>query len=409
MQRSIGRIHTTHVGALPRPDELLALNAEAAEARLRGDGFDEHRRQSLLRQAVKDVVRKQTELGIDIPNDGEFGKAMRARVDYGAWLSYVFERLSGWEQLSQPLLERPQRPGDLAPRPFAQRRDRRAFADFYAELDREFFGPGTSSATRLSRAVTGPIGYRGHAALQADLDNLRSAVAEAGVAEAFVTSIAPGSFGREQNRYYPTQEAFLFGIAEAMRVEYRAIVDAGFVLQIDDPGIAENWDAMDVSVSIDDYRHYARMTVAALNHALDGIPEDRVRYHLCWGSWHGPHVTDLPLSALVDVLLEVRASAFLVEAGNPRHEHEWKVWRDVRALPAGRLLVPGVVSHATNIVEHPEVVADRLVRYAEVVGRENVIAGTDCGLGGRVHPTLAWAKLQALAEGASLASERLWP
>jgi 5-methyltetrahydropteroyltriglutamate--homocysteine methyltransferase len=222
-----------------------------------------------------------------------------------------------------------------------------------------------------------------------------------------MTAVAPGSFGREQNRYYASQEEFLYAIASAMRTEYRAIVDAGFVLQIDDPGMAENWDAMDPSVTLEQYREYAQLTVAALNHALEGIPEDRVRYHMCWGSWHGPHLTDIPLRDIVDVLLTVRAGAFSVEAGNVRHEHEWKVWREVK-LPAGKVLIPGVVSHATNVVEHPEVVADRIVQYANLVGRENVIAGTDCGLGGRIHPSLAWAKLQALVDGAQLASHELW-
>ena len=223
-----------------------------------------------------------------------------------------------------------------------------------------------------------------------------------------MTAVAPGSFGREQNRYYQTQEEFLYAIADAMRVEYRAIVDAGFILQIDDPGMAENWDAMDPSVTIDQYREYAKVCIGALNHALDGIPPERVRYHMCWGSWHGPHLTDIPLRDIVDLLLTVRAGALSIEAGNVRHEHEWKVWRDVK-LPDHMQLIPGVVSHATNVVEHPELVADRLVRFAELVGRERIIAGTDCGLGGRVHPTLAWTKLQSLVEGAELASRQLWP
>ena len=222
-----------------------------------------------------------------------------------------------------------------------------------------------------------------------------------------MTAPAPGTFGRDQNRYYNTQEEFLFAIADALRVEYRAITEAGFILQIDDPGMAENWDAMDPSVTLEEYRAYARLCIEALNHALDGIPEDRVRYHMCWGSWHGPHITDIPLRDIVDLLLTIRAGAYSLEAGNVRHEHEWKVWRDVK-LPDGKQLIPGVVSHATNVVEHPELVADRLVQYAQLVGRENVMAGTDCGLGGRIHPSLAWAKLKVLVEGAALASRQLW-
>jgi 5-methyltetrahydropteroyltriglutamate--homocysteine methyltransferase len=289
----------------------------------------------------------------------------------------------------------------------------------YADVDREMFGGGPRP---MGRPIVGQVTYRGHDALKADIDNLRSAlllpegrshesepVASAfRRKDAFMTAPAPGTFGRDQNRYYKTQEEFLFAIADALRVEYRAITDAGFILQIDDPGMAENWDAMDPSVSIEEYRAYARLCIDALNHALDGIPEDRVRYHMCWGSWHGPHLTDIPLRDIVDLLLTIRAGAYSLEAGNVRHEHEWKVWRESK-LPDGKQLIPGVVSHATNVVEHPELVADRIIQYAQLVGRENVMAGTDCGLGGRIHPSLAWAKLQVLVEGAALASRQLWP
>ena len=214
-------------------------------------------------------------------------------------------------------------------------------------------------------------------------------------------------FCRGQNAHYPNAEAFLEGIANALAVEYRAIVDAGFLLQLDDPGLPDTWDMLDPPPTLDEYRRYAALRIEALNHALKGIPEDRVRYHICWGSWHGPHTADLPLREIIEVMLRVNAQAYSVEAGNVRHEHEYKVWRDVK-LPAGKILIPGVVSHATNVVEHPEVVADRLLDYARLVGRENVIAGTDCGLGGRVHSQLAWAKLAALTEGAQLASRELW-
>jgi len=353
-----------------------------------------------LRAAVADVVHRQHEMGISIVNDGEYGKAMRARTDYGAWLSYVLQRLTGWEPASDT--GSLSASAEITPGGFYQRRDRQAFPEVYAAIDREIFGGGR----RPSRAVTGPIAYRGHAALAADIDNLKAAIAQDDVADAFMTSVAPGSFGREQNRHYRTQEEFLFAIADAMRVEYRAIVDAGFVLQIDDPGMAENWDAMDPSVTLEQYHDYARMCVAALNHALEGLPEDRIRYHMCWGSWHGPHLTDIPLRDIVGVLLTVRAGALSIEAGNVRHEHEWKVWQDVM-LPDNRMLIPGVVSHATNVVEHPELVADRIERFVHLVGSERVIAGTDCGLGGRVHPSLAWAKLRSLVEGAEIAAKRL--
>ena len=433
------RILTTHAGALPRPDDLLALNAQLAESRgfrLQAEAGAEEAWSSAhrlrLRTAVAEVVHRQTQLGLDIVNDGEYGKAMRSRLDYGAWISYVIERFTGFGD-TQPVA--PAGADDLSavasakadaikPGSHRNRRDRAAFPEVYADVDREMFAGGPRP---MGRPIVGKVSYRGHEALQADIDNLRHALlpAEAGshsplqvagdsVAsafrrkEAFMTSPAPGTFGRDQNRYYKTQEEFLFALADALRVEYRAITEAGFILQIDDPGMAENWDAMDPSVTIEEYRAYARLCIDALNHALAGIPEDRVRYHMCWGSWHGPHLTDIPLRDIVDLLLTIHAGAYSLEAGNVRHEHEWKVWRDV-TLPDGKLLIPGVVSHATNVVEHPELVADRIVQYAQLVGRENVIGGTDCGLGGRIHPSLAWAKLQVLVEGAQLASRQLWP
>jgi 5-methyltetrahydropteroyltriglutamate--homocysteine methyltransferase len=398
LRRSESRILTTHAGALPRPDDLLTLNAQLAS-----DSDLRHAHRLRLRSAVQEVVARQTQLGIDVINDGEYGKAMRARLDYGAWISYVIERFTGFEvtdDAGHPL--RGATPADaIKPGSHKNRRDRHAFPDVYAEVDREMFAGGPRP---MGRPIVGKVTYRGHDALKADIDNLQAALTSD---DAFMTSPAPGTFGRDQNRYYKTQEEFLFAIADALRVEYRAITDAGFILQIDDPGMAENWDAMDPSVTLEEYRAYARLCINALNHALEGIPEDRVRYHMCWGSWHGPHLTDIPLRDIVDLLLTVHAGAYSLEAGNVRHEHEWKVWRDVR-LPDGKRLIPGVVSHATNVVEHPELVADRIIQYAQLVGRENVIAGTDCGLGGRIHPSLAWAKLQVLVEGAALASRQLF-
>ena len=419
MERSDARILTTHAGALPRPDDLLALNAERAESFQRtpdATGSATAHRQ-LLRGAVQEVVNRQTQLGIDVVNDGEFGKTMRTRLDYGAWISYVIERFTGFEDADESGRGRPSdRPfndATITPGSFQNRRDRQAFPDVYADIDREMFAGGPRP---MGRPIVGKVTYRGHDALQADIENLRAALDSSDVlsafrrttGDAFMTSPAPGTFGRDQNRYYKTQEEFLFAIADALRVEYAAITDAGFILQIDDPGMAENWDAMDPSVTLEEYRAYARLCIDALNHALAGIPEERVRYHMCWGSWHGPHLTDIPLRDVVDLLLTVRAGAYSLEAGNVRHEHEWKVWRDVK-LPDGKMLIPGVVSHATNVVEHPELVADRILQYAQLVGRENVIAGTDCGLGGRIHASLAWAKLRSLVEGARRASQQLWP
>ena len=405
---SRSRILTTHAGALPRPDDLLALNA-----RLGSDPDLANPHRLRLRSAVQEVVDRQRLIGLDVVNDGEYGKAMRSRLDYGAWISYVIERFTGFEEQGAEGARSAEGAqggeGAIKPGSHKNRRDRLAFPEVYADVDREMFAGGPRP---MGRPIVGKVTYRGHDALRADIDNLRNALAGAdlkvGPYDAFMTAPAPGTFGRDQNRYYKTQEEFLFALADALRVEYRAIVDAGFILQIDDPGMAENWDAMDPSVTLEEYRAYARLCIDALNHALDGIPEDRVRYHMCWGSWHGPHLTDIPLRDIVDLLLTIRAGAYSLEAGNVRHEHEWKVWREVK-LPDGKQLIPGVVSHATNVIEHPELVADRLVQYAQLVGRENVMAGTDCGLGGRIHPSLAWAKLQALVEGATLASRQLWP
>jgi 5-methyltetrahydropteroyltriglutamate--homocysteine methyltransferase len=284
-----------------------------------------------------------------------------------------------------------------------ERHEMRDFAEFYRSGD---LVPPMASRP----CCVGPVTYTGHDAVKRDTEDLKAAVQANGVKEAFMTSIAVGSvemFCRSQDAHYKRPEAFLDAIAKAMAVEYRAIVDAGFVLQLDDPGLPDTWDMLDPQPSVEEYKRYAMLRVEALNQALQGIPEDRVRYHICWGSWHGPHTTDIPLRDIVDVMLKVKAQAYSIEAGNVRHEHEWKVWRDVK-LPEGRILIPGVVSHATNVVEHPELVADRLVAFAKAVGRENVIAGTDCELGGRVHPQIAAAKLHALSAGARLASDQLW-
>jgi 5-methyltetrahydropteroyltriglutamate--homocysteine methyltransferase len=405
MLHSIDRILTTHVGSLPRPDDLVALNADVVRAITSGQSSDESARTARLQSAVHDVVDRQRSLGLDVVNDGEFGKATRGPIDYGAWQSYAYERLTGWTagpgELPPAATDLDQ--GAAVPGGITQRRERHLdqFADFYREL-------GQTTPTSLQLVFTEPIRYRGQALIARDLAALRAAVDASTVPEAFMTAVAPGSFARGLNRAYRTHEEFVFAIAEAMRAEYRAIVEAGFILQVDDPGFAESWDAMPETVGLDEYRGYITTSIEALNHALDGLPIDRVRYHLCWGSWHGPHTTDLPLREVIDLLLRVNAGAYSFEAGNPRHEHEWKIWRDVD-LPADRVLIPGVVSHATNVVEHPEVVADRIERYAGLVGRERVIAGTDCGLGARVHPSIAWAKLDALVQGAALASAHLWP
>lgn len=397
MQRSTDRIITTHAGSLSRPADLREMwaNPQTAEDTLG----------KRLAQAVRQIVEEQVGLGVDVPNDGEFGKPMRSASDLAAWGTYIFGRLSGFGPAPENL-RAPARAAPGAPmRIVTQRWEMREFAEFYAD-----WAAATPAFAVPRPAAIAPIAYTGHAALRRDLDNLKAASTTLGISEAFVTSISPGSievFCRGQNAHYPTSEAFLAALAEAMRVEYRAIVDAGFVLQLDDPGLPDAWDMLDPMPSVAEYQRYATLRVEALNHALEGIPEDRVRFHMCWGSWHGPHTTDIALADIVEVMLKVKAQAYSIEAGNVRHEHEYKVWKSVK-LPAGKILVPGVVSHATNVVEHPELVADRICAYADAVGRENVVAGTDCGLGGRVHAQIARAKLAVLAEGTRLASKRLW-
>jgi 5-methyltetrahydropteroyltriglutamate--homocysteine methyltransferase len=398
------RILTTQAGSLPRPDDLIELN----RARQAGESTDEQTYQTRLGAAVVEVVRRQHAVGIDVPGDGEYGKAMGQRVNYGAWWSYSFQRLGGLE-LGMELYRIPARrsePGSVRLTSFSDRRDRALFSAAYADPDSGVSTNRGGPGMRLP-VCRGPLVYTGQAAIQADIAHMKAALAAAGVEEGFMTSIAPGSASRIGNEHYQTEEELIFACAEAMREEYRAILDAGLLLQLDDPAMAENWDMINPEPSVEDYRKLAMIRVEALNHALRGLPRDRIRFHLCWGSWHGPHVTDIPLRDIVDVMLAVNCHAYSFEAGNVRHEHEWKVWREVR-LPDDRLLIPGVVSHATNVVEHPELVADRIVRFAQVVGRERVMAGTDCGLGGRVHPDIAWAKLAALAEGAALASRQLF-
>jgi 5-methyltetrahydropteroyltriglutamate--homocysteine methyltransferase len=386
VKRSTSRILTTHVGSLIRPPEIL----DFLRAKQRGEKYDEAAYAKCLKDSVAAVVRQQGETGIDVVSDGEFGKGI-------SWSQYVLERLSGFET-------RPMSGVD----PFARGADRTRFAEFYEELDSR---DGRTNPTES--VCVGPIKYTGQAALQRDIDNFKAALAATKVEEGFLPVAAPASvIPDRKNEYYPTEEASLAAIADAMRVEYKTIVDAGLLVQLDDARAAVTYDRMVPPASFADYRKWVAMHVEALNHALEGIPEEKVRYHVCWGSWPGPHTTDVPLKDIVDLVLQVRSGAYVIEGANPRHEHEWQVWEDVK-LPAGKILVPGVISHATNVVEHPELVAQRITRLAKIVGRENVIASTDCGFAQgpfhrRVHPSIMWAKLEALAEGARLASKTLW-
>jgi 5-methyltetrahydropteroyltriglutamate--homocysteine methyltransferase len=387
MKRSTDRILTTHVGSLIRPEPLLEL----MRARQGGKPVDPQAYDSCLTRSVAEVVRHQAEAGVDVVSDGEFGKAI-------SWSQYALERLSGFER-------RPVKPGA---NPFARGADRERFAEFYAELDAR-----DGVATTSESVCVGPITYTGQEELQCDINNLKAALRETKVEEAFLPVAAPASvIPDRKNEYYKTDEDCLRAIAEAMRTEYRMIVDAGFLLQLDDARAAVTYDRMVPPASFVEYRAWVEMHMDILNHAIEGIPPERIRYHVCWGSWPGPHTTDVPLKDIADLILKARVGAYVIEGANPRHEHEWKVWKDVK-LPDGKVLIPGVISHATNVVEHPELVAERIVRLARIVGRENLIAGTDCGFAQgpfhrRVHPSIMWAKLEALAEGARLASRELW-
>jgi 5-methyltetrahydropteroyltriglutamate--homocysteine methyltransferase len=408
MRASRERILTSHAGSLPRPDDLIDAN----RAREAGGAADEAGFQTRLRAGVADVVRRQKEVGVDVPNDGEFGKGMGHRVNYRAWWSYSFNRLGGLELGTTGLYDVPakrSRPGEVVLTSFADRRDRLKFAAAYADPDS---GVSTGPRAALWPVCVGPLTYTGHDAIETDVANLKVALAAAGVEEGFTTSIAPGSASRIENRHYKTEEEFLFACADAMREEYKVIVDAGLILQLDDPAIAENWDMVNPEPSVAEYQKFSMVRVEALNHAIRGLPQDRIRFHLCWGSWHGPHTTDIPMRDIVNVMLAVNAGAFSFEAGNVRHEHEWRVWQDV-TLPDDAVLIPGVITQSTVLVEHPELVAERILKFASVVGRERVIAGADCGFATfagstEIHPSIAWAKLKSLTDGARRASARLW-
>ena len=396
MRSSVDHILTSHAGSLPRPDDLIEA----------WGGNDEHALATKLTASVADVVRRQREVGVDVPGDGEFGKPMTQRVNYGSWWRYSWNRLGGLDPHGPSLYEmEPRRssPGRVVLTSFGDRRDRTQFSAAYNDPE-----SGITTGPRPPAPIcVAPIHYAGHDAIKDDISRFKAALQAAGVEEGFMTAVAPGSASRIGNSYYKTDEELVYACAEAMREEYKAILDAGLVLQLDDPCIAENWDQINPAPSVEEYQKFTMVRVEALNHAIRGLPRERIRFHLCWGSWHGPHTTDIPMCDIVDVMLAIDVQAYSFEAGNVRHEHEWKVWQDVK-LPDDKLILPGVVNHATNVVEHPDLVADRIVRFANLVGRERVIASTDCGLGGRIHPQIAWAKLEALVEGAELATRQLW-
>ena len=385
MKRSTDRILTTHVGSLPRPADLL----QAVLAKDRDEAFDEKAFPDLLERSVREIVRRQAEIGLDVIDDGEFGKP--------GFMHYVNQRLSGFEPMR----------GAAPASPFAGSRDYRAFPEYYATQ------PASPAKKAPHLECTGPISYKGQRLLAADIANLKAALNDVKAEEAFMPAVSPSNVEEwQRNRYYKTDEEFVFAIAEAMREEYMAIVEAGLLLQIDDPRLVTRYNVTP-EASVADCRRWAAVRVEALNHALRGLPRERIRFHTCYGINIGPRVHDMELKDVVDLILKVNAGAYSFEAANPRHEHEWTVWREVK-LPDGALLIPGVITQSGVVVEHPEVVAQRLERFAGAVGRDNVIAGADCGFGTfagseEIDQRIVWAKLEALVQGARLASERLWP
>ena len=393
MRPSDHRILTTHTGSLPRPSDLVdALNVKEL-----GKNYDQRGLDDRVSRAIADVVQRQVDTGLDVINDGEHSKV--------SWMAYARGRLSGLEEIESPVRFR------------GATRDSLAFPAAYEDM--KVMLAGRSSAIVAKRTVrpkawvcTGPIAYVGQDELRADIENLKAALQGVKTKEAFLTAISPSNLELYyENQYYRSAEEYLAALADAMHVEYAAIVDAGFVLQIDDPRMATHYNRTP-NASIEDCRKFMALRVEAVNHALRGIPQDRVRFHTCYSVNIAPRVSDFELKHFVDLMLKIRAGAYLFEAANPRHEHEWELWRDV-PLPDGKILIPGVVSHCIHLVEHPELVAQRLLRFASAVGRERVIAGTDCGFGtsgagDEVHPDVAWAKLRSLVEGAHIASQRLW-
>jgi len=409
MKRSTDRMLTTHVGSLVRPESIRDIMA----ARDHGQPYDQAAYDRTLKDEVANVVRKQADVGIDIVSDGEYGKA--------GWIRYVAERLGGF-------VHREFRPGDHEATPNHLIREVAKFPEFYAAYHAiQYYdwlppgqsktplkpGPGSAPEKPMVWECVGPISYKGQDAIGRDIANFKAALSAVKVEGAFMPVAAPMSArGLWLNAYYKKDEEIVVALADALREEYKAIIDAGFILQLDDAFLAHEYGRLLGEMSQKEVHKYSERCVDLMNHALSGIPEDKVRYHVCWGSWNAPHTQDVPLKTLVDLILKVRAQAYSLEAANPRHEHEWMVWKDVK-LPEGKILIPGVITHSTNVVEHPELVAWRLKNFAGVVGRENVIAGSDCGFSQsyniiRCHPSVQWAKLESLVEGARLASKDLW-
>ena len=383
MKRSTDRILTTHAGSLPRPPDIL----QTIRAKARGEPVDEKKLAARLKEAVTEVVHQQADVGLDVIDDGEFGKP--------SFVTYVRDRLGGLEAHG------------VRPNAWLASREAVSFPDYYKAQE-----TASPRARQIQMACTSPLTYKGQAALKAELDNLKAALKGIDVADVFVPCISPANIEDwNENKYYETNDQYLFAIADAMNVEYRTIVDAGFLVQVDDPRLVSYY-LMDPSMSVDDIRTWAMKRVEALNHALRGIPTEKIRYHTCYSINMGPRVHDLEVKHIIDILMKIRAGAFSFEASNPRHEHEWAVWKEAK-IPAGTVLIPGVITNSSVLVEHPELVAQRLVRFADFMGRENVIAGTDCGFASfagsdEVHASIVWAKMEAMVQGAEIASKKLW-
>ena len=395
------KIRTTHVGSLPRTPELLDANLRRSE--LSDEEFF-----GILQTAVDEVVRRQVDMGIDIINEGEYGHITSGAVDYGAWWNYSFTRLGGLTMTDEDRWASQETvrstPGNIKLTSFSDRRDRALFKEAYEDPESGIFA---GRAKVGNPKFTGPITYIGQDEVDADVKLMRTAMDAAGAQDGFVAALSPGSAARLKNEYYATDDEVVWACADAMAQEYKAITDAGFTVQLDAPDLAESWDQINPEPSLDDYRDWLRTRVDAINHSVRDLPKEQTRLHICWGSWHGPHVTDVEFGDIIEEILRAEVGGFSFEGASPRHAHEWRVWQD-HHLPEGSLIYPGVISHSTNAVEHPRLVADRIIQFAEVVGPENVVASTDCGLGGRLNHQIAWAKLESLVEGARIASAELF-
>ncbi|WP_293950703.1 cobalamin-independent methionine synthase II family protein [uncultured Corynebacterium sp.] len=400
---TIEHIRTTHVGSLPRTPELLDANVKRSSGEI-GDAefFD------ILQTSVDEVVQRQVDLGLDIINEGEYGHVTSGAVDYGAWWNYSFTRLGGLTMTDEDRWANAEKirstPGNVKLTSFADRRDREIFHEAYEDPVSGIFQGRASVGNPV---FTGPITYIGQDETTTDVNLLKKALDKSGISTGFVAALSPGSAARLKNEHYATDNEVVAACADAMSQEYKIITDAGLTVQLDAPDLAEAWDQINPEPSLDDYRKWIRTRIEAINSAVKGLPKEQTRLHICWGSWHGPHSTDIPFGDIIEEILQAEVGGFSFEGASPRHAHEWRVWEDHK-LPEGSVIYPGVVSHALNTIEHPRLVADRIVKFAELVGPENVIASTDCGLGGRLHHQIAWAKLESLVEGARIATKELF-